>query len=412
MTEFFFPNAAETESTEKKSNSIDFDEFGPELIFEVYDPKTKMHGFTVIDNTALGVGKGGIRMTPNVTIDEVARLARTMTWKNSLAGLPFGGAKSGLIMAKEMEANKKSIIESFGKALKPICPKKYIAAPDINSGEKEMEWFADAVQNFNACTGKPADYCLAEGICGIPHELGSTGFGVYHSTLIGMKFLKMRKEKTTIAIEGFGNVGSFAAKFLSEQGIKIIAVSDSKGTILDSNGLNIEKLMQVKKSTGSVANYGNNNILQSSELLELEADILITAAGTDVIHNDNVDKIKAKMIVEGSNIPMKEETEKTLNEKGILVIPDFVANAGGVISSYAEYKHKTVEQMFSLVEKKIRSNTKKVLLTSKKQKIAPREAGMQIAKARVIEAMKKKGLQKKEDNRNLGSYCRVRRQVI
>ena len=371
------------------------DEFGPEKVIEVYDSKTRMKGILVIDNTALGPGKGGIRMTPSVDVEEVFRLSRTMTWKCSLAGLPFGGAKSGIIAdPKKLSIDeKKSLIQSFGKALKAVCPSKYIAAPDINTGEKEMQWFVEANGSWKAATGKPANYCMkAFGkkgqVCGIPHEFGSTGFGVAHSTKVAIDHLGLDINKATIAIEGFGNVGSFAFNYLSEIGAKIVAVSDSKGVIYNDKGLDFQKLTEVKNKSGSVINYKPGDVLKNEKLFELDVDIIIPAALPDVINEKNIDKIKAKIVVGAANIPMTVEIENKLYKKGILVVPDFVANAGGVISSYAEYRGYNPKDMFHLVERKIRESTKTVLDKSKKEKIYPREAALSIAKERVIKAMK------------------------
>src|SRR3989338_10220879 len=168
--------------------TIQRDEIGPEKIVRVSDKKTGMKGILVIDNTALGPGKGGIRMTPTVTEEEVSRLAETMTWKNSLADIPFGGAKAGMIWPPSAEATggtsdslKKLHVQSFARALAPFIPNKYIAGPDVNSGEKEMLWFVQALGNFEAATGKPGKYCrvvAGKKMCGLPHELGRTGFGV------------------------------------------------------------------------------------------------------------------------------------------------------------------------------------------------------------------------------------------
>ena len=371
---------------------VNFDEFGPEKILEVYDHKTKMHGFVVIDSTARGPGKGGIRMTPTVSAEEVARLARTMTWKNALAGLPFGGAKAGIVAddKKLSKEQKKAIIQSFSRAIKSVCPKEYIAAPDISTPEETMRWFAEANGSWKACTGKPADFCIdtPKGKrCGIPHEFGSTGFGVFVSTQVAAKHLKLDLKGATIAIEGFGNVGWFAAKYLTEFGSKVVAVSDSRGVIYKKDGLDFKKLDQVKKEKGTVTEYGEGQILPAKEILGLEVDVLITAAIPDLIKKEDVEKIKAKLIVQGSNIPTTPETEEELHKKGILVVPDFVANAGGVISSYAEYKGKTKEEMFKLVEKKSRVNTEKVLKLSKQKGIKPRDAAMEIAVERVKSAI-------------------------
>lgn len=371
------------------------DEFGPEKILEVYDHKTGMKGILVVDNTARGPGKGGIRMTPTVNVEEVFRLARVMTWKCALASLPFGGAKSGIIAdpKKMTKEKKKEIIQAFSRAIKPLCPKKYIAAPDVNTGEEEMKWFAEANGSWKSCTGKPKDMCIKHkngSVCGIPHEFGSTGFGVAHATVVTIKHMKLDIKDTNIAIEGFGNVGSFTVKYLSEFGANIVAVSDSKGVIYDSEGLDVQKLFEVKKETGSVVNYSGGQVLSNKDIFELSVDVLIPSALPDVINKTNVDNVKAKIVVEAANIPMSVEMERILYEKGVLVIPDFVANAGGVISSYAEYKGYHPEDMFRIVERKIKKNAKIVLNRSKKENIMPRDAALVIAQERVRRAMENK----------------------
>ena len=308
---------------------VDFDEFGPEKILEVHDAKTGMHGFVVIDNTSRGPAKGGIRMTSTVSIDEVAKLARTMTWKCALADLPFGGGKSGIISPPKMtEQQKMEIMKSFAIALRPVCPSLYVAAPDMNTGEKEMAEFVIANGHMKSATGKPSDMCVAPGEhCGIPHEFGSTGWGVFHSTIVAIESEGLDTKKMTVAIEGYGNVGSFAVRFLSEEGAKIIAVSDSKGTIYNENGLDVKKLEEVKKNTGSVTNYSPGKVLKGGKLFELPVDVLIPAALPNVINKDNVNKIKARIIVEAANIPITPDIEEKLFKKSILVVPDFVANA-------------------------------------------------------------------------------------
>ncbi len=357
------------------------DEFGPEYIVEVYDPKLKMYGVLVIDNTALGPGKGGIRMTPNVTTQEVFRLARTMTWKNALAELPFGGAKSGLRIGKVDKETKEKFVRAFARKLKPFVPELYVAGPDVNSGEQEMAWFADEIGNNKAATGKPRE------MGGLPHELGSTGYGVAIATKIACEFANRELNDCKVAIQGFGNVGSFAAKYLHEWGAKIVAVSDSKGTIYNENGLDIPKVIEVKKETRSVTNYEDGKKLVGDEIFKLDVDVLIPAALTDVINENNKDFIKAKIIVEGANIPMREDIEKELSDKGILIVPDFVANAGGVISSYAEYVGMNEEQMFKLVEEKISKNVKLVLERAKEENVHTRDAALAIAKERVLAKM-------------------------
>ncbi|MEM5766147.1 MAG: Glu/Leu/Phe/Val dehydrogenase [Candidatus Aenigmatarchaeota archaeon] len=355
------------------------DDFGPEKIIEVYNPKVGLRGILVIDNTSLGPGKGGIRMTPDVDVEEVYRLARVMTLKCSLANLPFGGAKSGIIAnPKKISVEKKAeLVRAFGKALRGISPKYYIGAPDINTGEQEMRWFVEGNGSLKSVTGKPKD------LGGLPHELGSTGFGVFHSTLIAAKFCKIDITQAKVAIDGFGNVGSFAAKFLSQAGAKLVAVSDSGGAIYNPEGLDFNNLAEVKKQTGSVINYQPGKILPNEEIFKLQVDILIPAAMPDVINSGNVNEIKARLIVEAANIPCRPEIEKILNDRGVLIVPDFVANAGGVISSYCEYRGYNTEKMFELVEKKIKKNTRTVLRKAKKENILPRDAALDIAKERI-----------------------------
>lgn len=361
---------------------VEYDEFGPERILEVYDPKISMWGVVVVHNTALGPGKGGIRFVPDITTAEVFGLARAMTWKNALADLPFGGAKGG-IKGDPKKINKEAFVRSFANRIKELIPEQYIAGPDINTTEKEMAIIADEVGISNAATGKPSSYG------GLPHELGSTGFGVYHSTLVALDHLKMKHENVSIALEGFGNVGTFAMKFFSEKGIKVVAVSDSKGTIYNEKGLNYEKLMETKTKSGTVTAYKDGKILGADELFKLKADVLIPGARPNVIHAGNVNEIKAKLIVEAANIPMETQFEEQLAKKGHTIVPDFLANAGGVISSYCEWKGYNEKEMFRIVEDKIVKNTKTVFDRSKSGYL--RAAAMEIAKERVVDAMEKRG---------------------
>ena len=361
---------------------IKHDEFGPERVFEVYDQKTGMWGVVVIDNTARGPGKGGIRFVPDITKEEVFGLARAMTWKNALADLPFGGAKAG-IKGDPKKVNKEAFMRAFAKKLKCVIPEYYIAGPDINTTEKEMAIVADEVGRMDAATGKPSS------LGGLPHELGSTGFGVHLATLVAAEFTKVHVNGGTVAIEGFGNVGTFTMKHLIEKGMKVVAVSDSKGTIYNEKGLDYEKLMEAKSKQGTVTAYKDGKVLKADELFELNVDVLIPGARPNVIHAQNVNSIKAKIIIEAANIPMEYETEKILMGKGVMIIPDFVANAGGVISSYCEWRGYNEKEMFKIVEDKIMKNTKLTLERTKNHDT--RAAATEIAKERVSDAMEKRG---------------------
>jgi len=370
------------------------DEFGPELVLEIHDRSTGLQGFLVIDNTARGVGKGGIRMTPNVTPVEVARLARAMTWKTAIADLPLGGAKSGIRAdARSLNREQKlGLVREFARALKPYVPKKYIAAPDISTGQEEMRAFAEAAGSWKACTGKPIDFMTGKGKkSGIPHEVGSTGFGVAYSAVVAADFAGIKMEQVTIAVEGFGNVGSFAAVKLEAMGAKIVAVSDSRGGIYEPNGIKTEELVRLKSAGKSVTDLKAGRIIGHRELFELPVDILIPAAMPDVITEENAPRIEAKVIVQGSNIPASRAAEEILHKRGVLVVPDIVANAGGVISSYAELKGMSIEAALALVEQKVRKSTKTVLERVASTGALPRDAAMAIAQERVTGAMGKRG---------------------
>lgn len=351
--------------------------FGSEYILEVNDPRTGMRGFLVIDNLVLGPGKGGIRMTPNVTEEEVWRLAKTMTFKNALAGIPFGGAKAGIVWPGGSPELKKQFIQSFARKIKMFTPRYYIAGPDVNTGEKEMRWFVEASGSRKTATGKPKE------LGGLPHELGSTGFGVAQAALVAAELKGVDIKKATIAIDGFGNVGSFAFKFLKEFGAKIVAVADSRGAVFLKKGLEEKEIAKLKSQGKSVSEYPGAKKLPRGDIFGLKVDILIPASVTDVINDKNKNTIKAKIIIEGANIPMREEIEKELFNRGILVVPDFVANAGGVISSYAEYRGYSPKIMFELVERKIKNSTRLVLEQSMKLKKNPREVALAIARQKV-----------------------------
>jgi glutamate dehydrogenase/leucine dehydrogenase len=366
---------------------IQQDQFGPEYVLKVYDPKIGMAGFLVIDNTKRGPGKGGIRMTANVTEEEVWRLARTMTWKNAIADIPFGGAKAGIVWPGGTAKLKKQYIQSFARTIKPFIPKYYIAGPDVNTGEQEMRWFVEATGDWRSATGKPANLCIktqaGKRKCGLPHELGSTGFGVAHAARVASELKKIPIANATVAIDGFGNVGSFAFKFLKQFGATIVAVRDSRGTAYLPSGLEFKKLIKLKSQNQSVSDYPGATKLSPDEIFGLEVDILIPASVTDVINEHNKNAIRAKIIVEGANIPMSEEIEEELFGRGILIVPDFIANAGGVISSYAEYRGYSPERMFELVKQKVSRNTKLVLEESLKSKKNPRAVALALAKKRL-----------------------------
>jgi glutamate dehydrogenase/leucine dehydrogenase len=323
-------------------------------------------------------------MTPDVSLEEVFQLARTMTWKTALAGLPFGGAKSGIVADPKKITNEKKlkIVKTFSKEIKSLVPGEYIAAPDIAIGEEEIEVFVKANGNPKSATGKPAK------MGGLPHELGSTGYGVHRSIHRSVEHLGMDLSNARIVIEGFGNVGSYVAIHLASDNAMIVAVSDSRGVIYNKNGLDVNGLVKVKERTGSVVNYKDGRVLPNREIVRIDADVLVPAAVPDLITFSDIPDIRAKLIVEGSNIPIKPEIEEELHKRGVKIIPDFVANAGGVISSYVEWKGGSKEEMFKLIKKKIDNNTDLVLEKINESKKCPRNVALEIAKELVIKQCK------------------------
>jgi glutamate dehydrogenase/leucine dehydrogenase len=269
-----------------------------------------------------------------------------------------------------------------------VCPSLYVAAPDINTGEQEMAAFAEANGSMKSATGKPASLCVKPGVkCGIPHEYGSTALGVVQAAFTAANYVDdLDIDNATAAIEGFGNVGSFVAEYFSQIDVKVVAVSDSKGCIYNPEGLNYEKLLDVKTDTGSVINYRPGKVLENREIFELKVDILVPAALSDVINVDNVDRVKAKLVIEAANLPVRPEIEKNLSDRGVMVVPDILANAGGVISSYAEYRGYNPKRMLELVQRKIRLNTVKVIETALNKNIELRDAAMNLAKERCARA--------------------------
>jgi len=410
------------------------DPFGPEQVIHVYDPKLGMEGFLVIDNTALGPGKGGIRMASSVTEEEVRRLARTMTWKNALAGIPFGGAKGGIVWPfgtaqgkpGGSDELKKKYIQSFARALSPLMPRRYIAGPDVNTGEREMQWFVEATGNWRTATGKPANLCIetfgeraahpkvgarsASGArreprhaswrgekCGIPHEFGSTGFGVAQAAAVAAEFAGLNLKGATVAIHGFGNVGTFAYKHLTEMGARVVALADGHGAVYTKGGFPKAAVEAAIVRRKKVAEAFPRYRISSNDFWKVPADILIPASVTDVIHAGNKSHIRAKVIIEGGNIPMREPIERELSRRGILIVPDFVANAGGVISSYAEYRGYNPKRMFELVRRKVTAATRMVLDAARRERTDPRTAGMRLA-TRLVEA---KMRERKETFKNI-----------
>lgn len=364
-------------------------------------------GCTVFHNKARGPYKGGIRIAADINVWEVTELARLMTLKTSLVELEFGGAKTGIRFdVKKAYADfgkagydkvfegqiKRAIINEYASAYRETLAKhRYVPAPDMGTGPNEMMCIYNLTNEPSSVTGKP------EGIPGwLPGRKEATGYGCCFTALEAMKELKIEVENARVAVQGFGNVGSYTAKFLKEKGAKVIAITDSLGGAYDENGLDVDKLMGVCTKTGTIKGCAPQGIA-NEQLFALDVDVLIPAACGGVITENNAGSIKARAIVEGANMPTEANARPILRKKNILVIPDILANSGGVIASGEEYSRSLTatrmkkEEVFKVIEEKIGDNLKLALQKSRDEKIDLTEACTLIAVERVHDAMKKRG---------------------
>lgn len=299
-------------------------------------------GIRVIHSNILGPAKGGIRFAPDVHIDEVRALAAWMTWKCAVVDIPYGGGKGGVrCNPREMSKGEiERLVRAYTLALIDVFgPDKDIPAPDMGTGPREMAWLMDEYSKAHGMTVNAV-------VTGKPLVLGgslgrteATGRGVMVSALAAMQKLKINPFQATCAVQGFGNVGSWAALLLEERGLKIIAISDHTGAFFNEKGINIKEAIQYRDSNnGTLEGFkGGEKLTDAGELLTLEVDVLVPAAVEDVITIHNVHQIKAKLIVEGANGPTSAKADAIINEKGIMAVPDILANAGGVTVSYFEW---------------------------------------------------------------------------
>jgi glutamate dehydrogenase (NAD(P)+) len=332
----------------------------------------------VIDNVARGPSVGGLRMAPDVSVEECMRLARAMTLKNAAAGLAHGGGKSVLWGDPRMPREaKERLIRAFAHALRH--EQDYIFGPDMGTDEGCMAWIKDEI---GRSMGLPA------AMGGIPlDEIGATGWGLSHAAEVAARHCGLVLEGARIAIQGFGAVGQHAARFLQQKGARLIAASDTLGTVHDPAGLDVAQLFDLKKAGKSVRGYDAGEKLDRDAVIDIACDIWIPAARPDVVREDNVGRLKAKLVLQGANIPFSAGAEQALHDRGVLVVPDFIANAGGVICAAMEYGGATESQAFQAIEEKIRANVEAVLGEATATRVPPRQAAMRLARARIEEAM-------------------------
>jgi len=358
-------------------------------------------GYRVQHNIHRGPAKGGIRFRPDVTLDEVKALAMLMTWKCAVVGIPYGGSKGGV----NCDPSKMSMgeIERLtrrytSEIIMVIGPEKDIPAPDMNTNPQIMAWIMDTYSMDKGyvvpgvVTGKPISVGGSQG------REEATGRGVTYTALNTLKHFNMDIEDTSVAIQGYGNVGRATAELLYKEGCKIIGVGDVHGSIYNPHGLDISKLSEHFANTGSVIKYKDADSIENKELLELKCDVLIPAALEGQIRKDNAERIKSKVIIEAANGPTTHDADNILKQKGIYVVPDILANAGGVTVSYFEWVQGLQSYFWSKreVNLKLRDIITKafydVLAISEKENVDMRIAAYMLAVGRVAEAIKIRGL--------------------
>jgi glutamate dehydrogenase (NAD(P)+) len=369
------------------------DEWGPEKIVCVSDSRTGMRGVLVIDNTARGMGKGGTRMSPSVTVAEISRLARVMTWKWAAVDLFHGGAKAG-IRFDPASPDKERVLRAYVRRLADQIPSSYVAGLDMGMTEHDAAIIQDELGDRGAAVGVP------EELGGVPYdELGVTGYGVAESVDAALRRAGRSVKGARVAFQGFGAVGVAAARRLDELGAAVVALSTSRGGVHDPAGLDVAHWLALRAERGDdcVLGAAPRERLAAGEELVLDCDVLIPAAIQDVIDAGVAARIRASLVVEGANLPTSPEARTVLARRGVTVVPDFIANAGGVVAAafamdarYSAFRPDPAA-IFEAVSSRLRQNTETVLAHAETIGVTTHEAALDIATERVRTAMRLRG---------------------
>ncbi|HEX4808128.1 MAG TPA: Glu/Leu/Phe/Val dehydrogenase [Bryobacteraceae bacterium] len=358
-------------------------------------------GYRVQHSIARGPAKGGIRFAPDVSLDEVRALAAWMTWKCAVVNIPFGGGKGGVICEPSLlsEGELERITRRYtAEICEFIGPERDVPAPDVNTNDQTMAWIMDTYSMHKrhtvtaVVTGKPLEL---GGSLGRPE---ATGRGCMFVTNEALKRFGLNIENTRVVIQGFGNVGGMAARLMSEAGFKVICIAEWDAAVYNRHGLNVEALTKYRRETGSVAGFPEAEGIDKEEALLLDCDVLIPAARENVITSANVDRIRAKILCEGANGPTTYVADSILAEKKVFVIPDILANAGGVTVSYFEWVQDRQGYFWS--EKQVNERLEEIMVTSfndvvgyaQKHEVNNRLAAYMLAVDRVASAIRRRGL--------------------
>jgi glutamate dehydrogenase (NAD(P)+) len=367
------------------------DEWGPEKVVCVSDRRTGMKGVLVIDNTARGMGKGGTRMSPTLRVAEVARLARTMTWKWAAVDLFHGGAKAGIV-GDPSSPGKEHVLRAFARALTNEVPREYVFGLDMGLTETDAAIFLDELGDRGAAVGLPT------ALGGLPYDqLGVTGYGVAEAADAAAAAIGMELKGARVAIQGFGAVGHAAATRLVELGAVVVGVSTARGAVVDPDGLDVARLVELRGECGDdcVVRYGR--VLPADAVLRTPADVLVPAALQDVIDEDLAAATPVRLVVEGANLPTTPAARRVLHERGVELVPDFIANAGGVVAAAhsMDVRHSPFPvdpaDVFPMISTKMRANAVTVIEERRRRGVTPHEAALLLAQSRVRSAMELRG---------------------
>lgn len=353
------------------------DDLGPAKVVHITERTTGLRATVVIDNTVLGQAIGGVRMAPDVTTEECFALARAMTLKNAAGGLRHGGGKSVIAADPKLPAaDKERLIRAFARAIADL--RDYVPGPDMGTDELCMAWVHDEI---GRAVGLP------EALGGIPlDQIGATGFGLASAIDVAADHIGMPLAGARLVVQGFGAVGTHAARFLRERGCVLVAACDSRGAIVNQCGLDIDALIETARH-GSVAEHPAGTSADRDAVVGVECEIWIPAARPNVLDADNVGQLRARIVAQGANIPATPEAEAALHARGILSLPDFIANAGGVICAAVEYAGGGQAEAFRVIDERIRANVARMLDRSAATGELPREAAMHHTLARIQAAM-------------------------
>ena len=364
------------------------DEWGPEKVVCVSDRRSGMRGVLVLDNTARGMGKGGTRMSPTLTVREVARLARTMTWKWAAVDLFHGGAKAG-ILGDPRAADKEAVLRAFARALRNEVPAEYAFGLDMGLTEDDAAVLLDELGDRGAAVGLP------RALGGLPYdELGVTGFGVAEAADAAAAESGWQLAGSCVTVQGFGAVGEAAARRFAELGATVVAVSTALGAVHDPDGLDVARLSRLRADVGDdcVGEYGG--VQPADTALTAPTDVLVPAAREDVVDDAVALATTARLVVEGANLPTTSSAREILAKRGIPVVPDFIANAGGIVAAAHSMDMRRSpfrvdpDDVFPMISTKLRANASAVLTEAKRTEDTPHAAAHRLAQQRVLAAMR------------------------